>query len=129
LWWRSTKVKVAIGVAGGFAVGSFGLASAGALPGPVQDAAHTALDAVAVSVPPGHSRYSGPECGGTYANHGAYVRTHHGDPGAARSPCGKPAVAVNPGPGAEPASPPEGTGQSSGHGPPPLAHGGKHGKG
>ena len=83
--WRSTKAKVAAGIAGGFLAGSVGLASAGTLPAPVQDVAHGALGAVGINVPPGHSRYNGPECGGTYANHGAYVRAHKGDPAAARS--------------------------------------------
>jgi hypothetical protein len=126
--WRSTKAKVAAGVVGGFAVGSVGLASAGALPAPVQSAAHSALGVVAVNVPSGHARYDGPECGGTYANHGAYVRAHHGGPAAATSGCGKPTAATGPGP-SEAAAPPTTTadGAPGGHGPPPWAH--AHGKG
>lgn len=114
-WWRTTKAKVAAGVAGAFLAGSMGLASAGTLPAPVQDAAHTTLGAVGVHVPPGHDRYAGPECGGA-TNHGQYVRAHHGEAGAAASPCGKPNRAVTPGAG----------GQQSGdqhQGPPPWAHG------
>jgi len=123
-WWRSTKAKVGAGVAGGFFAGSFGLASAGALPAPVQEAAHSTLAAVGISVPPGHNRYNGPECGGTYANHGAYVRAHKGDPAAAQSRCGKPTVANSPASGAS-TSPPESgrPGKSGRHGPPPWAHG------
>src|SRR5687768_5599784 len=81
-WLRTTKAKVAAGVAGGFLVGSMGLASAGTLPDPVQEVAHKALGTVGIDVPPGHDRYNGPECGGTYANHGQYVRAHKDDPNA-----------------------------------------------
>lgn len=89
-WLRSTKLKVAAAFAGGFLVGGVGLASAGTLPAPAQDVAHTALSAVGINVPPGTDRYNGPECGGTYKNHGQYVRAHKDDPNAGRSPCGKP---------------------------------------
>src|SRR5439155_16774817 len=89
-WWRSTRTKVAAALASGFLLGSVGLASAGTLPDPVQEAAHSALGAVGVSVPPGHDRYNGPECGGRFANHGQYVKAHKGDTGAAKSRCGKP---------------------------------------
>lgn len=94
-WRRSSRLKVASALAAGFVLGSVGLASAGTLPGPAQDLAHTALGAVGVKVPPGHDRYNGPECGGTYANHGQYVRAHKGDPAAGRSPCGKPNASLN----------------------------------
>src|SRR3954447_4619452 len=59
-WWRSTKLKVAAAAAGGFLIGSVGLASAGSLPAPAQDAAHSALGAVGINVPPGHDRYNDP---------------------------------------------------------------------
>jgi hypothetical protein len=92
------KWIVAAAVAG-FMAGSVGLAAADVLPAPVQDAAHHALDAVGVHVPPGHQRFNDPATcpGGPYANHGAYVRAHHDDPNAGESPCGKPLKAVSPG--------------------------------
>jgi hypothetical protein len=92
------KWIVAAAVAG-FMAGSVGLATADVLPAPVQDVAHHALDAVGVHVPPGHQRFNDPATcpGGPYANHGAYVRTHHDDPNAGESPCGKPLKAVTPG--------------------------------
>ena len=125
-WWRSTKLKVGGGVMAGFLAGSVGLASADTLPGPAQDVAHHVLGAVGISVPPGQSRYNGPECGGTYRNHGQYVRAHHGQPGAGSSPCGRPEVSVTPGSSTTEVSEPPGTGPGShGHGPPPWAHGGK----
>src|SRR5947209_3612464 len=71
-WWQSTKLKVAAAAAGGFLIGSVGLASAGSLPAPAQDAARSALSTVGINVPPGHDRYNDPsKCpGGPYANHG-----------------------------------------------------------
>lgn len=124
---RRTGVRIKIGAAAvaGFAVGSLGLATAGALPGPAQDAAHAVLDSVGVGVPPGHQPYDPASCGGSYKNHGAYVRAHKADPNAGQSPCGRPAGSVN--------HPDDATGDTSGaagsghHGPPPWAHG--HGKG
>ena len=120
--WRTTRLKVAAATAGGFLVGSMGLASAGTLPNPVQDVAHSALGAVGISVPPGHDRYNGPECGGTYANHGEYVRAHPDDPAAGRSPCGKPNRAAKRG-GGQPAAE-----ASDRRGPPPWAQGNGQGK-
>src|SRR4051794_37652947 len=96
-WWRSTKLKVASAAAGGLLLGSVGLASAGTLPRPVQDAAHGALGAVGVDVPVGTARYNDPTgCpGGPYKNHGAYVKAHPNDPAAGGSPCGKPVTSIN----------------------------------
>jgi hypothetical protein len=130
-WWRSTKAKVTAGVVGGFAVGSLGLASAGALPAPVQNAAHDALGVVAVNVPSGHSRYDGPDCGGSDANHGAYVRAHHGGAAAGQSVCGKPTGATQPTPApAVPGAPTTADEPPShGQGPPPWAHGNGRGQG
>jgi hypothetical protein len=120
-----TRLKIGAAAAVGFAAGSLGLATAGALPAPAQRAAHSVLGSVGVAVPPGQQRVEDPTTcpGGPYANHGAYVRAHHGDPKAAQSPCGRPTVSVNH---------PDGTagdtaGGSSRQGPPPWAHG--HGKG
>jgi hypothetical protein len=93
-WLHSTKLKVAAALAGGFMIGSVGLASAGALPGPAQDVARAALGALGVDVPPGHDRYNGPECGNV-TTHGEYVDAHPDDPAAGKSPCGKPNKAVN----------------------------------
>ena len=126
-WFRSTKLKVAAAAAGGFLVGGVGLASAGTLPAPAQSAAHDVLGAVGIDVPPGHDRYNGPECGGTYANHGQYVRSHKDDPNAGQSPCGKPMRSVKTGSSGgtvEPDSPTD-EGQPR-HGPPPWAA--SHGK-
>ena len=86
----TTKVKVGAAFGIGFLAGSAGLASAGALPGPAQSVAHTVLSSVGVHVPGGPQRYNGPECGGTYKNHGQYVRAHTQDPNAGQSRCGKP---------------------------------------
>src|SRR4051795_3670962 len=74
-WLRSTKAKVAAAAAGGFMLGSVGLASAGSLPAPAQQAAHSVLGTVGINVPPGHDRYNDPTVcpGGPYRNHGAYV--------------------------------------------------------
>jgi len=129
-WWRSTKLKVAAGISFGFLAGSVGLASANALPSPAQGAAHDVLSTVGINVPPGHDRYNGPECGGTYANHGAYVRAHKGDPTAAQSKCGKPNGATDQAPGGPSTGASTGTSTTDTnghHGPPPWAHG--HGKG
>jgi hypothetical protein len=100
---RFVKLKVGTAFAAGLILGGTGLASAGALPAPVQGVAHGALTQVGVSVPNGHrghgpARYNGPECtGGPYANHGQYVRTHKSDPNAGQSRCGKPVQAANDG--------------------------------
>ena len=93
---RRLRWRVAVGGVAALLVGSGGLATAGALPAPVQDVAHRALQAVGVNVPPGHERYNDPvDCpGGPYANHGDYVSKHPDDPTAGRSPCGKPTKAV-----------------------------------
>jgi hypothetical protein len=121
-WLHSTKLKVAAAMAGGFMIGSVGLASAGALPGPAQDVARAALGAIGVDVPPGHDRYNGPECGNV-TSHGQYVDAHPDDPAAGKSPCGKPTKAVtHPGRGANPAGAPGVVGR---HGPPPWAGKGK----
>ena len=120
-WIRSTKLKVAAAAAGAFVLGGAGLASAGTLPAPAQAVAHAALGAVGIDVPPGHQRYNGPECGGTYANHGQYVRSHKDDPNAGQSPCGKPVRAVeagNAGATGEVEAPDD---DASRHGPPPWA--------
>jgi len=123
-WLHSTKLKVAAALAGGFMIGSVGLASAGALPGPAQDVARAALGAFGVDVPPGHDRYNGPECGDV-TTHGEYVDAHPDDPAAGKSPCGKPNKAVNhphpqksTGAGGVP-------GHAKRHGPPPWAGQGK----
>jgi hypothetical protein len=93
---RFVKVKVGTAFFAGLMLGGTGLAYADALPAPVQVAAHGALSDLGVSVPNGHgpARYNGPECsGGPYANHGQYVRSHHADPNAGTSRCGKPVQA------------------------------------
>ena len=125
---------MAAAAAGGFLIGSVGLASAGSLPAPAQDAARSALSTVGINVPPGHDRYNDPtKCpGGPYANHGAYVRAHPNDPNAGASPCGKPNKAVKQaGNGATPGAP-EDNGNDNGnggrHGPPPWAHGNLKGR-
>ena len=86
----ATKLKVGAAFGIGILLGSAGLATAGALPGPAQGVAHTVLSGVGVHVPGGPQRYNGPECGGTYKNHGQYVRAHTRDPDAGQSRCGKP---------------------------------------
>ena len=110
-------------MAGGFMIGSVGLASAGALPGPAQDVAHSALGVLGVHVPPGKDRYNGPECGDV-ANHGEYVDAHPDDPAAGKSPCGKPNRAVKhpQRSGTDPAGVPGDAGRK---GPPPWAGQGK----
>jgi hypothetical protein len=94
---RGTRFKVALAAMAGFFVGGLGLASAGALPADVQDAAQSVLERVGVNVPPGHERYNDPAVcpGGPYRNHGDYVRQHPDDPNAGASPCGKPVHAVD----------------------------------
>jgi hypothetical protein len=118
--WRGRWV-VAAAVAG-FTLGSVGLASAAVLPAPVQDAAHNALGAVGLHVPPGHQRYNDPATclGGPYKNHGQYVRAHPNDANAGASPCGKPLKAVDP----SKASDDGPKNHSSRNGPPPWAHAG-----
>src|SRR3954470_12213592 len=98
-WLHSAKAKVAAAAAGGFLIGSVGLASAGSLPAPAQDAAPFALGGGGVNVPPGHDRYNDPTAcpGGPYRNHGAYVKAHPNDPNAASSPCGKPTKSLKQG--------------------------------
>lgn len=91
------KLRVAGALVAGFFLGSTGLAFAGALPDPAQDAAQGAFARVGVNVPAGTERYQGAECGepeggGEWRNHGHYVRSQ---PEAAReaageSDCGKP---------------------------------------
>jgi hypothetical protein len=122
-WLHSTKMKVAAAMAGGFMIGSVGLASAGALPAPAQDVARAALGAIGVDVPPGHERYNGPECGDA-TSHGKYVEAHPDDPAAGKSPCGKPTRSLSHphGSGANPAGAPGNAGR---HGPPPWAGQGK----
>lgn len=73
------KLKVAAALVAGFALGSTGLAFAGALPTPAQDAASDALARVGVSVPAGTERYFGAECvaaeDGSHArNRGQYLK-------------------------------------------------------
>ncbi len=107
----STKVKVGAAFGIGILVGSAGLATAGALPGPAQGVAHTVLSTVGVHVPGGPQRYDGPECGGTYKNHGQYVRSHTQDPDAGQSRCGKP---IQAGTGSDSTDGPDTPGNSSG---------------
>jgi hypothetical protein len=90
---RSTmrpKLRVAAAFLAGLLVGGSGLAAAGALPDPVQHAAHRTLDPLGIDVPD-PERYHGPECGDEVKkNHGAYVRD---DNDLAKSRCGKPVKA------------------------------------
>jgi hypothetical protein len=94
---RGTRFKVALAAMVGFFAGGLGLASAGALPADVQEAAQTVLEHVGVDVPGGYERYNDPAVcpGGPYRNHGDYVRRHPDDPNAGESPCGKPVVSVD----------------------------------
>jgi len=102
------RAKIGAAFFAGLLVGGTGLASAGALPGSVQDAAHTTLSQVGVNVPDGHgptrSTVGCPPDGVKYMNHGQYVRTHKNDPNAGASQCGKPvqAGAETPGVGEAP---------------------------
>jgi hypothetical protein len=120
-----TKFKIATAAISGFLLGSVGLASAGTLPAPAQNVAHSVLKTVGVNVPAGHDRFNDPTVcpGGPYRNHGAYVRAHKDDPNAGASPCGKPNRAVQ---GADESKGTDETG-TPGHGPPPWARG--NGKG
>jgi hypothetical protein len=121
------KVLVAAAI-GAFAFGGLGLAAADVLPPPVQDVAHTALDPLGVHVPPGHDRFNDPvQCpGGPYRNHGAYVRTHKGDPNAGKSPCGKPVKSLTGSDAKTGKDDQDAGGRPEGAGPPPWAHGNKH---
>ncbi len=92
-----TRLKIGAAFLVGLLVGGTGLASAGALPGPAQDAAHTTLSKVGVKVPQGTERFNDPAVCGTdpatqqpFRNHGQYVKAHKGDPAASQSRCGKP---------------------------------------
>ena len=125
----STKVKVGAAFGIGILVGSTGLATAGALPGPAQGVAHTVLSSVGVHVPGGPQRYNGPECGGTYKNHGQYVRAHTQDPNAGQSRCGKP---IQAGTGSDSTNAPDTPGNPSGTAPgnpSGKANGNGHGNG
>jgi hypothetical protein len=117
---RASGVRWKVGVAffAGLLLGGTGLATAGALPGPVQNVAHTTLSDVGVNVPDGHGpkRYNGPECGTDpqtgqpFKNHGQYVKAHKNDPNAGQSRCGKPVQAGTETPGVtEPPESPEPT--------------------
>ena len=94
-----TRLKVGGAFLAGLLLGGTGLASAGALPDPVQQAAHSALRQVGIDVPPGHDRYDGPECGKdangqAFRNHGQYVKANKANnPEAGKSRCGKPVKA------------------------------------
>lgn len=106
-----TRLKVGGAFAAGLLLGGTGLASAGALPGPAQNVAHTTLSKVGVNVPHGTARFNDPAVCGLdpatqqpFRNHGQYVKAHKGDPAAAQSRCGKPLKA---GTGADPGSPPK----------------------
>lgn len=84
--WPST-LRVGAAFLVGLLIGGSGLAAAGALPDPVQHAAHEALDTVGVEVPD-PERYHGDECGDEVKrNHGAYVQE---DRELAKTRCGKP---------------------------------------
>jgi hypothetical protein len=107
----STKIKVGATFGIGILVGGSGLATAGALPAPAQNVAHTVLWSVAVDLPGGPQRYNGPECRGTYKNHGQYVRAHKNDPNAGKSRCGKP---IQAGTGSDSADAPDTTDNPSG---------------
>lgn len=124
--YRFAKLKVGVAFFAGLMLGGTGLAYAGALPAPVQDAAHGALSQVGLSVPRGHgpARYNGPECtGGPYANHGQYVRSHKSDPNAGSSRCGKP-VQAGTGAGSDGTEAPEAPDNNQGD-----TRGGGHGHG
>jgi hypothetical protein len=118
-----TKLLSAAAVAA-FLASGVGLAAADVLPPSAQDVAHSALETVGVHVPPGHDRYNDATAcpGGPYANHGAYVRAHPGDPNAGKSPCGKPTRAVNP---SSSGADNDKQGKGAGNGPPPWAKGKK----
>jgi hypothetical protein len=87
----SSKLRVGAAFLAGLLIGGSGLAAAGALPDPVQHAAHEALGSVGVDVPD-PERYHGDECGDEVKrNHGAYVRDDHA---LAQTGCGKPVGAA-----------------------------------
>ena len=111
----STKLKVGLAFAAGLLIGGTGLASAGALPAPAQNVAHSTLSKVGVDVPRGTERYNDPAVcgldpatGKPFRNHGQYVKANKANPAAGESRCGKP---VKAGTGAEatPGQKPEGT--------------------
>jgi hypothetical protein len=114
------RLRVTGAFAAGLLVGTTGLATAGALPAPVQQIAHTTLGAVGVDVP-GTDRVGGPECGDA-KNHGQFVRAadkgHRAE--AAHSDCGKPKSAVD-GKGAGDTAPTTGGAAADCQGPPPWA--------
>ena len=85
------RLRIVGAFAVGVLVGTTGLASAGALPGGMQEVAHDTLGAVGVDVPRGE-RYQGAECGGEVKNHGQYVKSQPKEKRAeaAASRCGKP---------------------------------------
>jgi hypothetical protein len=115
-WFAAHRVRTAGAFLAGLLIGGTGLATAGALPGPVQNVAHTTLGAVGVNVP-GADRHQGPECGGTVKNHGQYVKSQPKGQrsAAAKSPCGKPLRSgSDPGDGAK-------SGKSECQGRPPWA--------
>ena len=94
------KLQVAGALVAGLLIGSTGLAVAGALPDPLQDASSTALAKVKVDVPAGTERYDGPECEGTPRNRGQYLKQQRAKgPGAfaaaKASNCGKPLASLN----------------------------------
>jgi hypothetical protein len=99
---RAVKFKVGAALLAGFMLGGAGLATAGALPGPAQNVARTALSKMGLDVPTSHgpARYNDPKCGTdpnthqAFKNHGQYVRVHKGDPNAGSSRCGKPIQAA-----------------------------------
>jgi hypothetical protein len=88
---RPHPLRIVAAFAIGLFAGTTGLATAGAFPGGAQEVAHRTLGAVEVDVPRG-DRYQGPECGGTFKNHGQYVRSQPKGKRAeaAASRCGKP---------------------------------------
>lgn len=137
------KLKVAAALAGGFLLGSTGLAFAGALPAPAQDVASEAMARVGVEVPTGTERYFGTECvaaegGGHARNRGLYLKQERAKGAAAldaakASDCGKPVVSLGGGDeaegvddvegerpkcvdGAKVTGPPEGKGNGNGKG-------------
>jgi hypothetical protein len=118
---RAVRLKVGTAFFAGLLLGGTGLATAGALPAPAQDVAHTTLSKVGLNVPEGTQRFNDttvcgtdPQTGQPFRNHGQYVKAHKGDPNAATSRCGKPIQAGTPEPagttkGTEAPEPPEPT--------------------
>ncbi|GIU84178.1 MAG: hypothetical protein KatS3mg008_0953 [Acidimicrobiales bacterium] len=88
--WRR-RLRTAAAFAVGLLLGGTGLATAGALPGPAQDAAADVLSVFGLDVP---RSTEGCPAGKTYRNHGEFVSevaSSGGDAAeAARSACGKP---------------------------------------